>query len=448
MERLIQSIVTHSDLYRSKVLSALETHECKRRLVDVIACGLAAFSEPPVKSARDLALKYQLKSQCDFPNILGDSLNVSIEMAAFANAFGVRYFDGADTFPGGGGHPSDCWAGLIALAQQEDRDFETLFKSVMLAYDVFYELFTNANLRESGIDNTFYVTVSTAIGAAFLLHLDSMQFANAISLSIVPNVSLGVARTGRLSMWKAGASANAARNGLFAALLAKEGVTAPELPFSGERGLFSISSSFDLNFDQAIKKPRIFEAHMKRYLCDYHSQVPIDVAIELHSKINVSEVDKVEVLTYWFAWSEVASDPSKWQPKNRETADHSLPWIVSAVLIDGVFSESIFSSDRFDDPEVIQLCSRLEVKEDPKLTQQFPSRMPCKIKVFMKNGSVVEATSDLPQGHPELPIEDADLERKFLTLAQKSISFVKAQKFLDKLLSTGLEESTTGLFEH
>jgi len=446
MDKLVSSILDYCSDFKSRPKSIPSLHECRRRLIDVLGCGLSAFHEDATVISRKTASRYETNLKVSFPNVLGVDLNVAPEMAAFTNALAIRYFDGADTYPGGGGHPSDCWAGLIAVAQHADADVKSLFESVLIAYEVFYELFQASNLREKGIDNAFYVTVSTAVGASYLLGLSKESIAHAISFAIVPNVSLGVTRTGELSMWKAGASANAARNGVFAAMLAKDGMSAPALPFSGERGLFQLSDSFIMNFRKEIDKPRIFDAHMKTYLCDYHSQTAITVAKILHRKVSVCDIENVIVSTYWFAWNEVASDPSKWRPKNRETADHSLPWIVAGVLMDGNFSENLFATQRFNDPILNDLCTRVVVKEDAQLTNQFPYRMPCRIDIFLKNGTVLTEAMDLPHGHPDFPMDDKTLADKFLMLTNKVMAINQAEDLLSHLWALNLTDSCRTLF--
>jgi 2-methylcitrate dehydratase len=448
MDKLVSSILDYCSDFKSRPKSIPSLHECRRRLIDVLGCGLSAFHEDATVISRKTASRYETNLKVSFPNVLGVDLNVAPEMAAFTNALAIRYFDGADTYPGGGGHPSDCWAGLIAVAQHADADVKSLFESVLIAYEVFYELFQASNLREKGIDNAFYVTVSTAVGASYLLGLSKESIAHAISFAIVPNVSLGVTRTGELSMWKAGASANAARNGVFAAMLAKDGMSAPALPFSGERGLFQLSDSFVMNFRKEIDKPRIFDAHMKTYLCDYHSQTAITVAKILHRKVSVCDIEKVIVSTYWFAWNEVASDPSKWRPKNRETADHSLPWIVAGVLMDGNFSENLFATQRFNDPILNDLCTRVVVKEDAQLTNQFPYRMPCRIDIFLKNGTVLTEAMDLPHGHPDFPMDDKTLADKFLMLTTQVMAINQAEDLLSHLWALNLTDSCRTLFRH
>ena len=448
MDKLVSSILDYCSDFKSRPKSIPSLHECRRRLIDVLGCGLSAFHEDATVISRKTASRYETNLKVSFPNVLGVDLNVAPEMAAFTNALAIRYFDGADTYPGGGGHPSDCWAGLIAVAQHADADVKSLFESVLIAYEVFYELFQASNLREKGIDNAFYVTVSTAVGASYLLGLSKESIAHAISFAIVPNVSLGVTRTGELSMWKAGASANAARNGVFAAMLAKDGMSAPALPFSGERGLFQLSDSFVMNFRKEIDKPRIFDAHMKTYLCDYHSQTAITVAKILHRKVSVCDIENVIVSTYWFAWNEVASDPSKWRPKNRETADHSLPWIVAGVLMDGNFSENLFATQRFNDPILNDLCTRVVVKEDAQLTNQFPYRMPCRIDIFLKNGTVLTEAMDLPHGHPDFPMDDKTLADKFLMLTTQVMAINQAEDLLSHLWALNLTDSCRTLFRH
>jgi 2-methylcitrate dehydratase PrpD len=74
--------------------------------------------------------------------------------------------------------------------------------------------------------------------------------------------------------------------------------------------------------------------------------------------------------------------------------------------------------------------------------------MPCIIKVYMKDGLFVEATADLPCGHPEMPLSDADLESKFFALAQQSITFEQAQMLLTSLWGVNSAESTRDLFNH
>ena len=413
-DNTLQTLASFVVAQKQLDLSEAEFVDGRRRLLDTLGCGLAAFHQPPCVQARHLALQ---EGAGGVASLLGTRLRTTAALAAFANGWMVRYLDGADTYPGGGGHPSDCWAGLLAVAEARSLDVNTLLMAARVAYSVFHNLFVSAQLRDQGIDNSFYVTLGTAAGCAFLMELDQAQTAHALSLAVVPNVALGVARTGALSMWKAGASANASRNGVFAAQLAAAGLQGPAMPFEGIRGLWDLTRSFTLEpFDQKGSMPRMQLAHMKQFLCDYHSQTPILAAMQLHQELHGESIESVVVHTYGFAHSEVASDPEKWTPQNRETADHSMPWIVAGVLLHGHFGEHLFSPEQLQDAQHLSLTHKIKVLEDPELSLRFPNEIPCRISVETTAGRRLQVQVDLPVGHPRHPMTDELLKNKFLTL--------------------------------
>ena len=133
----------------------------------------------------------------------------------------ARYLDGNDAFPGGGGHPSDVIAAIFGLADTFGCSGGATIAAISIGYDVHCALFHALRVFDKGLDHPFYTAVATAAAAAKLLSLNKSQTVNAISLAITPNIALGATRRGSLSMWKGCASGNAARNGVFAALLAR-----------------------------------------------------------------------------------------------------------------------------------------------------------------------------------------------------------------------------------
>ena len=413
-DKTLHALASFVIAQRHCTLSEAEFFDGRRRLLDTLGCGLAALHQRPCVQARHLALQDGAGGAA---SLLGTTERTSVANAAFANGWLVRYLDGADTYPGGGGHPSDCWAGLLAVAEERGQDIQSLFLAARVAYSVFHNLFVSAQLRDKGIDNSFYVTLGTAAGCAFLMELDHTQTAHALSLAVVPNVSLAVARTGALSMWKAGASANASRNGVFAAQLAAAGIEGPAMPFEGVRGLWDLTGSFSLEpFGQGDAMPRMQLAHMKQFLCDYHSQTPILAAVQLHQALLGEAIESVVVHTYGFAHNEVASDPEKWAPQNRETADHSMPWMVAGVLLHGDFGEHLFSPEQLQNPQHLALTRKIKVLEDPDLTKRFPEEIPCRMEVTTASGRCLQVQVDLPLGHPRHPMTDASLQNKFLTM--------------------------------
>ena len=346
--------------------------ECKRRIVDTVGCALGAFDEPPSRIARALAERVSVPGGA---RVLGTGQRALPELAAFANGVMARYLDGNDVFPGGGGHPSDVISAVLAAADVAGADGPAVITGIVLGYEIYGTLFRAACMRDHGLDHVFYTAVGSAVGAAKVLGLDRDRIAQAVALGVTPNLALHATRRGELSMWKGAAAGNAARNGVFAALLAAAGMTGPEKPIDGSDGVRELLGTFELGEFGGDGRPfQLPRADFKYFLSEFHSQSPITAAIELRQQIAAEDIESVIVHTYHFTWSEIGSGPEKWHPTTRESADHSLPYILAAVLIDGRFSDDIFSEARIRDARIHEMASRIAIKEDKDYSRQFPAQ--------------------------------------------------------------------------
>lgn len=443
MDSTIGRIVDYAGALRFTQLPAAVIHDCKRRVIDTLGCALGAYHAEPSRIARSVALRASSPSGA---RVLGTAHRAPSELAAFANGVMARYLDGNDAYPGGGGHPSDVIAAVLAAADATGASGKTVITATTLAYEVYHGLFQAVCMRDRGLDHVFYVAVGSAIGAAKVLDLDRERMANAVSLAVTPNLALEATRRGKLSMWKGCAAGNAARNGVFAAVLAAEGMTGPEAPVEGAHGLQELVGKFELPPLGGDGRPfRITGANLKYFLSEYHSQAPIALALQLHTQVAVEDIETVTIHTYWFTWSEIGSEPEKWHPTTRETADHSLPFIIAAVLIDGRFSDEIFSDARLRDPGIHRLSDRISVKEDAEFSRQFPHRVPCRIEITTKSGERKVALTDYPRGHVRNPMTDDEVNAKFRSLAERALPHAAAERALDLLWKLD-EAADLGMF--
>ena len=445
MDSSVARIADYASALRFAELPAAVVHDCKRRVIDTLGCGLGAFDAEPSRIARNIALRASTaKGAC----ILGTAHRTLPELAAFANGVMARYLDGNDTYPGGGGHPSDVIAPVFAVADAAGANGRTAISAITLAYEIYHNLFQGACMREHGMDHVIYTAVGSAVGAAKVLGLNREQIANAVSLAVTPNLALQATRRGNLSMWKGCAAGNAARNGVFAALLAAEGMTGPEQAIEGSHGLRELVGKFELTPFGGNGRPfRIAEANLKYFLSEYHSQSPITAALQLHSQVAVEDIEAVTIHTYWFTWSEIGSGPEKWHPTTRETADHSLPFIIAAVLIDGRFSDEIFSPERLRDARIHQLADKISVKEDAQFSQQFPRAVPCRIEITTKSGQRRTAAVEYPRGHVKNPMTDDEVSAKFRTLAGRMLPGTRVDGALDRLWQLDRATDLRAIFE-
>src|SRR5581483_9005238 len=186
-----------------------------RCLVDSLACGIAAYDCTPAQIGRRLARGAVPER---YPGrILGYGERSSAEAAAFVNSAMIRNLDWNDQYPGG--HPSDCLGAFLAIAEAAGADGRRLTSTMVVAYELFIRLNDATQLRLKGWDQGLVVGVCTAAGVGHLLRLAPEQLGEAVAIVAVANVPMRNTRAGELGLWKGVATAYAARNGIFAALL-------------------------------------------------------------------------------------------------------------------------------------------------------------------------------------------------------------------------------------
>ena len=202
--------------------------------------------------------------------------------------------------------------------------------------------------------------------------------------------------------------------------LAKEGMTGPSEAFEGRHGIWDqVTGRFELDPFGGNGRPFAVERSGIKYLpTEYNSQLPLYLILKLRENVTVDDIESVSVEVYRFTYTEIGSEPEKWRPTTRETADHSRPYMLAAALSDGDISIESFSEERIRDPQLPALMDRIKITEKPELTRKYPASMECRIEIeTKKGGSLVEAGS-YPKGHPKNPMTDAEVEQKFRKLCK------------------------------
>jgi 2-methylcitrate dehydratase len=445
MDSIVSRISDYAHALRFEDLPAAVVHHCKRCVIDSIGVALGAYDADPCRIARDIAARASVPGGA---RVLGSSQRTLPELAAFANVVMTRYLDGNDSYLGGGGHPSDTIAAIFAVADVERSDGRQIITAIALAYEIYHNFWKTSGARQQGLDNVFYVSVGSAVGAAKVLGLDAARIADALSLGITPNIPLDATRHGLLSMWKGCAAGNAARNGVFAALLAAAGVTGPEKPIEGGHGLQKWVGNFELApFGGATRPFGICDITLKGYFAVAHALSPITAALELSRQVALNEIERVTLYTYQYAREMTGKEAEKWRPTTREAADHSLPYIVAVVLINGKFNDELFSREWLADVRVHQLIDKIAVEEDPELTRQFPEKVPCRIEIVTKSGERKIASTDYPRGHFRNPMSDVEVSDKFRALARRALPPQRIAPALDVLWHLDTAANLDALFD-
>ena len=432
MDATVLTLSSYVDGLRFADIPKVAIHEARRRLIDSIACAFAASQEPFCHTLKTMAAR----SSSDPPaRVWGTGQLTSVEMAAFVNGAMLRYLDFSDTvLSRSNGHPSDMLGGLIAVAEAYHRDGRSLITAVVAAYEVYCSLCASVPMAAHGIDQGTAATVGTAAGVARILDFTPEQTANALSLALASNLHLYNVRCGELSDWKGCGGPNGARNGVFAAMLAREGVSGPSAPVGGKGGLYEILGPFDWRIG-ASEIPLITQTHLKFHPVCYHGQSAVDAAMALRQHVDAHDIQSIEIETYEAAYQAMGRDPQRWAPTNRETADHSLPYTVINAWVDGRLSSSAYEESRLRCSATRELMSLVSVRSVPELTAEFPHNASARIRVRNKAGREFEHLQRNPKGNAGNPLSDAELETKFSDLCEGWGDAARTRRLLDTLWS-------------
>src|SRR5579864_7581831 len=413
-------------------LSKDVVHEVKRRVIDSFGCAIGAWNEEPCAIARKVASDFSAKAGS---TIIGTTHKAPPDWAAFANGCCIRYFDYNDTYlskePA---HPSDNFSAVFAIAESVGAGGKEVITAAAIAYEVQCRLCDAASIRARGWDHPTYGAFSTALAAAKLMKLDAERTRHAINIAGVNCAAFRQARVGELSHWKGVAFANAARHGVYSALLSRAGMTGPAPIFEGQMGFereLGVSLG-DVGEKFKGAPAMILKTSIKYWPAEYHSQSAIEAALFLREQIgDVSKVKSMTIESHDASVDIIGSEPEKWKPETRETADHSLPYITAIALIDGEVTDKQFQPERFTDPKIWKFLENVTVQRNDELSALYATAVANIVHVTLQDGRELTKRVDYPLGNALNPVSDKQLEGKFNALVVPALGDGRARRIVD-----------------
>jgi 2-methylcitrate dehydratase len=179
----------------------------------------------------------------------------------------------------------------------------------------------------------------------------------------------------------------------------------------------------------------INETYIKFWPAEYHSQSAIDAALQLRTEIGAGDktidaIDRIDIDSFDASVDIIGSDPEKWRPKTRETADHSLPYCVAVALADGEVDHTQFEPARFTDERLLDLVARIKVHRDAALSARYPAGIPNRLRIKLKSGRELVREVEFPRGHARNPMTDAEVEAKFHAEAAPHLAKARSEDVL------------------
>jgi 2-methylcitrate dehydratase len=411
---LANRLAAYADALRYGDLDAATVERVKTHVIDTIGCGIAALDEKPVRICRDVAL-----AVAGSATVIGTERRTSPDLAAFANCAAFRYLDFNDTYVGRFAvHPSDHIAACLAVAEAEHASAQELIAAIMVAYEVNCRLVDSFDISTRGWDPPVFSLPAVALAVGKLMKLDPERLTQAVNIAVNDHIPMAQTRVQTLSDWKGLADAEAGRNAVFAALLARRGLTGPAPIFEGHAGFFQqVTGPGNVDvagFGKRGAPFRIHECSLKPYPAVIYTQTAIVAGIEVAKQVgSLDRIAAIEIATTRRGYQRTGAEPEKWSPKTRDTADHSLPYVTARAMFDGDITNESFAPQMIRDPRILEFMRKIAVREDPVLTARGGAAVPTRITATLVDGQRVSREVDYAPGFAGRPMSRTEVERKF-----------------------------------
>jgi len=432
-------------------LSADAVYQAKRFLIDSLGCALGGYRQHDVRIVLDVLKE---TAGCGPATLIGAGSRMDPVSAALANALMIRVMDYNDIYwKQDPSHPSDIFPAALACCERAKSGGRELIVGLVLGHE-FEMRFCEAafpGVRERGWHHATLTAFVSPIVAGRALHLRWDQIQHAIGISASRHATLGAVTAGKLTMMKNTVDPMATQSGVFAALLAEKGYTGPEHVVDGKEGLshvFGPEWKLDLLTDGLGESWRITQCGMKAFPTEALTHTPISAVLDLvkENDLQPEQVARIYIRSLARA-ADILADASKYDPQSKETADHSLPYVIAAALVHRQVTPLQFTPAAMAHPTLRAQLKKVQVVADPEIEKLFPALQRVIVMIETLDGRKLERQLDYPKGDPRSPLTDAELEDKFNALAEPVLSKEARRKALDAVWDLENAESVSKLLQ-
>jgi 2-methylcitrate dehydratase PrpD len=386
-------------------------HEAKRSLLNVMGCALGVARTPPIEMALRVLLPL---AGADRVTLIGRPERLDPLGAAFINAVSGNLLDYDDTHLRTVIHPSAPVApAALALAEQKGLSGQDVLHAFILGAEV--ECRIGNMVSPAHYARGWHITSTcgvfgSAAAASKLLGLDAAQTWDA--LGIAASQSAGLVEN-LPSAAKNVSVGNAARNGVFAALLAQQGYGAAPAAIEGALG-WARAMGDAPDVAEATEglgtRWELLSNTYKPYPCGivFHSVIDACLALRQSGGVDAAEIERVTV-----SGSQLLLDRGDRPATNARDARVSIPHCAAVGLLFGAAGLREFSDEVVQDPAVATLRGRISAKLDPSMPIGAAT-----ISIETKDRRVLTETVMHAKGSKEHPLSDEEIAAKCRDLAQ------------------------------
>jgi len=426
-------------------LSQDAVYQAKRFLLDSVGCALGGYQQHDVKIALEVLDEIAGNGPA---TVIGTGKRMDPVSACLANALMIRCMDYNDIYwKQDPSHPSDIFPAAMACCERAKSGGKELIVGLVLGHEFEMRLCEAAfpGIRERGWHHATLTAFVAPIVAGRALYLRWEQIQHAIGISASRHCTLGAVTAGKLTMMKNTVDPMATQSGVLAALMADKDYTGPEHVIDGKEGLthcFGPEWKLNLLTDGLGESWRITQCGMKFFPTEALTHAPISAVLDLvkENDLHPENVTKIQIRSLARA-ADILSDPSKYDPRTKETADHSLPYVIAAALVDRQVTPAQFEMKKIMDATIRAQLKKVEVVADPEIEKVFPALQRVIVNITTSDGRSFTKQLDYPKGDPRNPLSDQEIEEKFSALAEGVLSPGAQKKLKDAIWN--LEKSNS-----
>jgi 2-methylcitrate dehydratase PrpD len=405
----------------------------RRATLDTLGVTLAGAGEPVAQILRRV-----LRAEGGAPlcTIIGTRARASTTAAALANGAAGHAHDFDDTNFTLMGHPSvPLLAATLAAAEAAMTDGASLALAYIVGFEVGAAL--GAALNPTHYERGWHATSSIgslACAAAVAKIFDLDVGATRAALGIAASLASGL-KENFGSMTKPLHAGHAAQNGVWAALLAREGLSASDTALEGKQGYFAAFGGQG-DVERAVgglgRGWQLLESGIavKPYpSCAFtHAAIDSLLALREEHRLDPEGVAHVEV----GVTAVVPPVLLHTRPTTGLERKFSMQFCAAAALVDGRIDLDSFAEGP-PPPAIEKLMPRVTMVVDRTLPDEGEQHAWSRVTIQLSDGRVIVSPARGAHGHPDRPLSDQALRDKFLACASRTISREEAEAVADQI---------------
>ncbi|WLI77351.1 MmgE/PrpD family protein [Kosakonia sp. H02] len=403
-------------------------HEAKRALIDYLGVALGAVNDDAVNAVRQVAKTWNASGEAR----IFLSGTTTPALAALVNATMAHAADYDDTHPAGAGHPGGpCWSAALAIAQAHPVEEEQVLRAFIVGFEVMAKLGggwvpgVGRNLQRRGFHPTSVVgRAGAAAVAASILQLSEEQVRNALGAAATMMGGLQKSSGTHGKPFHAG---KAAMDGILSAQLAAENFVGAHHFYEADGWvkIFIQDGSAEippLDFGESWE---LLTNGYKLYASCRGTHASIETARKLYPQLQGRTITRIAAKVHPMGMVNAGI----MNPRTPLESKFSIPHCIALSLCGYGLTDTDFTQATVDDPRPRALLPLLEVEavDGQSASSAF-------LDVWLDDGSVLHAHTDVYRGHAQNPLSDEELRAKFDALTIPQLGEARSAELYDAAL--------------